>query len=246
MAYEGFASVYDKLMHDVDYPGLADYAEEIFKGNGMKPSLLLDLGCGTGTLTLELSKRGYDMIGLDLSADMLNRARQKAAAEGEDILFLQQDMTEFELYGTVDAILCFMDSINYITSKRDLRKLLKLVKNYLNPGGIFLFDVNTAYKFREILADNVFYEVGEEITFIWQNFYDRKKLTCDFELTFFVKEGEVYKRYDEAHREKCYKTEELTALIEDAGLRMRGVYHDRSFRKPHKKSERIFFAVGKE
>lgn len=149
-AYESFASVYDLFMDDVDYDGWVKYIEEIWKKFNVNPELICELGCGTGNITLRLAEKGYDIIGVDLSADMLSEARKKAAEKGLDVLFLLQDMREFELYGTVNSILCLCDSLNYITEDEDIQEVFDLVNNYLHPGGVFIFDLNTEYKFREI------------------------------------------------------------------------------------------------
>ncbi|ABN53076.1 MAG TPA: class I SAM-dependent methyltransferase [Hungateiclostridium thermocellum] len=226
-------------MYDVNYKKWADYIEEIFKINGVKPSLIADLGCGTGSFCIEMDKRGYDMIGIDLSPDMLDCAKKKS--EGRDILYLNQDMSNFELYGTVDAIVCLMDSINYLLYVKDVKRLVKLVKNYLNPGGLFIFDINTPYKFRNILKDNVFYDISDEITYVWQNRFDSKKKICEFDITFFIKEGKYYKKYDEVHYERCYEIDELKKIIAWSGLTLVNLYHDMTFNKPLAKSERIFF-----
>lgn len=245
MIYSNFAYIYDKLMYDVDYIKWANYIEDIFRQNGIKPELVADIACGTGNFAIEMSTRGYDMIGIDISVDMLNCAKEKSQARGQDILFLCQDMTDFELYGTVDAIVCLMDSVNYITSKRDLNSFFKLVKNYLNPSGIFIFDINTPYKFEKKLENNVFYDIGDDITYIWQNNYDRKKKLCEFDLTFFVKEGDSYKRYEETHIERSYLTDELKTILEKTGLKLIGIYDELEFSKPSKKSERVFFVSKK-
>lgn len=245
MIYNNFAYIYDKLMYDVDYSKWADYIESILKRNGIKPELLLDLGCGTGSFTSEMADRGYDMIGIDRSVDMLNCAKEKAENKGLDILYLCQDMTEFELYGTVDAIVCLMDSINYITSKNDVKKVLKLVKNYLNPGGIFIFDINSSYKFQNILSNNVFYDINDEVTYIWQNRYDGKRKLCEFDLTFFVKDGTNYKKYDETHTERNYSVSELKRMIKSSEMELLDTFEHLCFKAPSKNSERIFFVVKK-
>ncbi|NLD49455.1 MAG: class I SAM-dependent methyltransferase, partial [Clostridiaceae bacterium] len=183
--YSGFAYIYDKLMYDIDYKKWAGYIEDIFKENGIKPSLVLDLGCGTGSFCLEMASRGYDMIGIDSSEDMLGCAAQKSAGV-KNILYLKQDMTNFELYGTVDCIVCLLDSINYVLYKKDLKRLLKLVHNYLNHGGLFIFDINTPYKFENVFMENVYYDISDEITYIWQNNFDKRKRICEFDLTFFI------------------------------------------------------------
>ncbi len=243
--YRDFAFYYDRLMSDVDYAGWADYIVEIIKRNKLRPELIADLGCGTGSFCLEMAKRGYDMIGIDLSSEMLSCARQKALEAGADILFLNQDMTSFELYGTVDVITCLVDSINYITYKSDLKRLFKLVRNYLNPAGLFIFDINTPYKFEAVFSSNVFCETSEEVSYIWENSFDRAKKLCRFDLTFFAKEGELYRRFDEVHYERCYPPEELKAMLLSAGLSVRSVYGGLTFGKPAEHSERMFFVCKK-
>jgi SAM-dependent methyltransferase len=194
---------------------------------------------------MEMAKRGYEMIGIDLSAEMLSCARQKALEAGTDILYLNQDMTEFELYGTVDAITCLMDSVNYVTYKSDLKRLFKLVNNYLNPGGLFVFDINSPYKIENILGTNVFCETGEEASYIWQNNFDKSSRLCRFDLTFFVREGELYRRFDEVHYERSYDREELKAMLYAAGLELTSIYGAFGFRKPSEKCERMFFVCRK-
>jgi SAM-dependent methyltransferase len=239
--YTNFAYIYDKLMYDVDYKKWADYIEKVFAKNGIKPSLVLDLGCGTGNFTMEMARRGYEMIGIDISADMLSCAKSKAENEKLDILYLNQDMTQFELYGTVDAIVCMMDSVNYITSKNDVKRLFKLVNNYLNPAGLFIFDINTYYKFDKTLDKNVFYDVGEEITYIWENSFDKRRGICEFDLTFFVKEGEYYNRYEEIHFERAYTHPEITDFIEYSEMKLVSIYDELSFKTPGADSVRNFF-----
>lgn len=239
--YNNFAEVYDRLMYDVDYKKWADYIETLFQMNHIKPAIILDLGCGTGSFCIEMSKRGYEMIGLDRSVDMLSCAKQKTVKEGMDILYLNQDMAGFELYGTVDAIVCLMDSINYLVNKNDVKKLLKLVKNYLNPGGILIFDINSDYKFKEVFKDNVYYDIGDDVAYIWQNKYDNRRKLCEFILTFFVKENNMYRRYDEIHIERMYPVEELELLIEDSGMKLVNTYGELSFSPPKDKSSKVFF-----
>lgn len=234
-------------MKDINYKGWADYIVKLFKRHGISPSLVLDLGCGTGSFCNEMALRGYDMIGIDISAEMLSVALEKAEKSKKEILFINQDMCEFELYGTVGAVVSLLDSMNYITNKRDMAKLFKLVHNYIDPGGLFIFDINTAYKLKNSLGSNVFYSIDEEVSYIWQNSYDTKRNICEFDLTFFVKEnvGNNYVRYDELHEERAYNIEELTYIAEKANLSVEGIYHEFTFSKYKENSERIFFVCKK-
>ena len=224
--YQQFAEVYDEFMQEVPYSQWADYIEKIWKEQGQSPELVLDLACGTGSLSIELAQRGYDMIGVDQSQDMLGQAREKADEAGTPILFLEQDMQEFELYGTVDSIICTCDSLNYLLEAEDVRKVFRLADNYLNPGGLFIFDVNTEYKFRQILGERTIAETYEDAAYIWQNYYYEDEKINEYQVTFFQKqeEGELYSREEETHYERAYDQAELTGWLEEAGLRVVGVY----------------------
>jgi SAM-dependent methyltransferase len=243
--YENLAYIYDKLMYDVDYSKLADYIEGIFRENGITPSMILDLGCGTGNFCIEMAKRHYDMIGIDLSADMLSCAKAKTEEENLDILYINQDMAHFELYGTVDAVVCLMDSVNYITDKNAVKSMFKLVKNYLNPGGLFIFDVNTSYKFEKVYADNIFYDIGDDISYIWVNKYDKRRKICEFDLTFFIKQNDFYKKHEEFHVERAYSPEEIKKIIDYSGLSLVKIYDDLSLKKATIKSNRSFYICKK-
>jgi SAM-dependent methyltransferase len=235
-------------MFDINYPEWVDYIETIFKNYDIQPELIADLGCGTGSFCLEMAGRGYNMIGIDISTEMLSRAMLKLESQGverEKVLFLNQDMSRFELFGTVDAIVSLLDSINYITDKNDLKRMISLVENYLNPGGLFIFDVNSVYKFEKIFSNNVFYSIDDKITYIWENTYDMKTKLCKFDLTFFICQNEYYKRFDEVHFERAYSIEELSEIVEDSGLELLKVYEGLSFCKPSINSERLFFICKK-
>ncbi|AGC67389.1 methyltransferase type 11 [Thermoclostridium stercorarium subsp. stercorarium DSM 8532] len=243
--YSDFAYVYDLLTKDVDYSKMADYIESLFSEYmAEKPKLLLDLACGTGSLTLELAKRGYDMIGIDASEDMLNCAVEKSGEAQVFPLWVCQDMRNFELYGTVDAILCTLDSLNYITDYGELKLVFSLVRNYLNPGGLFIFDMNTPYKLESILGNNFFYEIGEDIAYIWQNTYDRDTRICSFDLTLFVKEsGDLYKRFEEEQQQKAWNFEEVKSALQEAGLKLMGIFDEYTKNPPRENSERCFFVA---
>lgn len=244
--YNNLAYYYDRLMSDVDYGKWALYVENIFKVNDAAPRLVLDLGCGTGSFCIEMVKRGYEMIGVDISCEMLSCARKKCDQEGVDILFLNQDMRNLKLHAKVDAVVCLMDSINYLTETKDVLKLFRLVENYLKPSGLFIFDINTDYKFETVLANNVYYSIEEEIAYIWQNNFDKNKKVCEFDLTFFVKDkNNFYRRFDEVHFERSYSIDELTLLVTRAGLQLVSIYDGLSFSSPSDKSERVFFVCTK-
>ncbi len=241
-SYGEFALVYDKLTFDVDYASRCDYLEKIFdRHKSQKPELIVDLACGTGSMCLELDKRGYDMIGIDLSSDMLNIAAEKSA--GKNILYLNQDICDFELYGTVDVALCMLDSINHLTEDDDLDNLFPLVNNYLNPEGLFIFDVNTKYKFEKILSDNIYTYETEDVFYVWENNYENE--ICDIYVNFFVKDGEKYKRIEQAHSERYYSGEHLRHLAEKYGFSVEGVYGEITFNSPDTECQREFWVLKK-
>lgn len=245
-AYEALSRVYDRLNADVDYEAFADLYEAVFRQAGIAPELVLDLGCGTGTLTLALARRGYDMIGVDGSADMLSQAYQRKYEAGVDnLLFLQQDMCSFELYGTVGAVVSSLDCVNYLTGEGDLDRCFALVHNYLDPDGVFIFDVNTPYKFKHVYGDNAYILEDEDEDGAcycgWQNEYDEKTALCRFYLSVFA-EGEDgrYRRFDEEQTERCYTAEELTAALSAAGFGDVHFYGSTAMDAPDEKTERWF------
>ena len=242
-SYEGFAYVYDTFMDNVPYEEWAEYVTGILEEYGITDGLVLDLGCGTGSMTELLAEKGYDMIGVDLSADMLEIAMDKRSRKGLDILYLQQDMREFELYGTVRAIVCICDSINYLESEEDLLEVLRLANNYLDPGGIFVFDLNTPYKYREILGDSVIAENREECSFIWENFYDSEDQINEYDLTIFVEEDQkegLYRRFTETHYQRGYRLDQIRRLLEESGLVFVEALDADTMQEVTEKSERVF------
>lgn len=243
--YNGFARVYDKLQN-VDYEKIIEYIGRITEKYGVTPCLALDLACGTGNITIPLARRGYDMIGIDLSVDMLMEAKRKAEAEGLNILFLNQDMTEFELYGTVDIIFCMLDSLNYISDEGGLKKVFSLAHNYLNPNGIMIFDINTEYKLSEVLDGNVFAYEEEGVFMVWRNSYDRDERVCEFNLSFFeTEDGENYSRFDEFHYETAYSVEKISEIVRASGFEVLEINDGFSFEKPTDKSEKVSFVIRK-
>lgn len=239
-SYTGFAEVYDTFMDNVPYEQWAQYLKEILIREGIEDGLVLDLGCGTGSMTEELARQGYDMIGVDNSEEMLEIAMAKKEKSGHDILYLLQDMRQFELYGTVRAVVSVCDCINYITEEEDLEEVFRLVNNYLDPGGIFIFDFNTEYKYREILRDETIAEEREECSFIWENFYDEKERLNEYALTLFVQEeDDLYRKYQEMHLQRAYTLEELKERLTAAGLQFVAAYDAYTDEAATEGSERI-------
>ena len=246
-SYDALAKVYDRLNGDVDYAAIADFYRKVFDGYGICPEFVLDLGCGTGRMTLELASRGYDMIGIDASAEMLAKAYERMWSLGKSgILFLEQDMLDFELYGTVGAVVSTLDCINYLTEDGDLDRCFALVHNYLDPDGVFLFDVNTPYKFKHVYGDNAYILEEEDGSVYcgWQNDFDEESGICRFLLSIFA-EGEDgrYTRADEEQTERCYSREELTAALERTGFADIRFYGDLSCGEPTEQTERWYIAA---
>lgn len=240
-AYTSFAAVYDLFMDNIPYEEWSRYLTLLLREQGVSDGLLLDLGCGTGSLTELLSRAGYDMIGVDISGDMLQLALEKRDKSGENILYLQQDMREFELYGTVRAVVSICDSMNYILEYEDLVRVFRLVNNYLDPGGVFIFDVNTEYKYREVLGCSTIAEDREESSFIWENDYDEEERINEYDLTLFIREeGNRYRKFQETHFQRAYTQEELVRAIEEAGMEFVTAYDAFTKDAPKDDSERIY------
>ena len=232
--YEAIARVYDKLNADIDYKAWADFFDRCFdKYLASRPELVLDLACGTGRMTRELASRGYDMIGVDGSEDMLSEAMYSYDREG--ILYLLQDMREFELYGTVGAVVCCLDSINYLLEEGDVAATFATVHNYLDPDGLFIFDVNSPHKFKCVYGDNAYVlededEDGRAVFCGWQNQFDAQSGICDFYLSIFEEDEDgAYIRSDEHQRERCYDLGILKKLLEDKGFEFIGAFSDFDF-----------------
>lgn len=236
-AYSRFAEVYDDLMEDVPYGKIAELIDSKIKKYDIKNNIVLDLACGTGTLTKKLADKGYEMIGADMSAEMLQKAQEK----NPEVLFLNQPMEDFELYGTVGAIVCSLDSINYLLEDESLYETFRLCNNYLEPEGLLIFDINTTYKFENILADNIFTFDNEKIFYTWENDYSEEEKLCDFYLTFFVKEGEQYTRFDEVHTERAYSDAEIVKALELNGFSVVEKLDNFTDDTASEKSERIMY-----
>lgn len=248
-AYTGFARVYDLFMDTVPYEDWADYLSGLFAKEGIRDGLLLDLGCGTGKLTRLMQQKGYDMIGVDNAWEMLQIAREMevdSPTSKTSILYLEQDMREFELYGTVRAIYSACDSINYLLQEEELLQVFRLVNNYLDPKGLFVFDCNTPFKYEVLLGEQTFAENRKEGSFIWENYYDEQSRINQYDLTLFIPRddaGGLFEKYEETHFQRNYSRETIERLLKEAGLVLEAVYDAYTFQKPRKDSERLLFVA---
>ncbi len=246
LPYTAMAPIYDAMNQELDYARWADFVEAQFaRFAKTKPELVLDLAAGTGSMTIELAKRGYDMTAVDNSADMLSIAATRLAEAGQyGVLLLEQDMTDFELYGTVDAVVCCLDSLNHLTEDGELETCFALVHNYLNPDGLFLFDVNTPHKFRHTYGDNDFILEDGDAVCCWQNQFDAESGLCDFILTIFEKQSDGrYTRTDTVQTERCYSRSHLTRALKQAGFEVLGVYADYDFTPAAGQADRWYIAA---
>ena len=248
-SYSELASCYDLFMDETPYDRWMQYILEKFDKYNVPKELVLDLGCGTGTLTQMLADEGYDMIGVDSSAEMLEMAQEKRVESGLDILYLMQDMREFELYGTVRAVVSVCDSVNYLLSNEDVIQTFKLVNNYLDPKGLFIFDFNTIYKYAEVIGDTTIAENRDDYSFIWENYYDEESHINEYEVTIFAREEEYYTKTVETHLQRGYTIEEMVSFIEKAGMELLEIQDADTGLEATQTSERIHIVArekGKE
>lgn len=270
-AYTGFAEVYDTFMDNTPYEDWADFLESVIKKYGIsvpvpktngetgeiaedsakaletEKNLVLDLGCGTGTLTELMANKGYDMIGVDNSGEMLSIAMQKAEKSGNQILYLCQDMRELDLYSTVGCIYSVCDSLNYLLEDEDMEETFRQVHNYLYPGGIFIFDFNTLYKYREVIGDTTIAENREDCSFIWENYFYEEEHVNEYDVTIFVKEEEgsdTFRRFEETHYQRGYTKKEMEAFVKKAGMKLLLTLDADTKKAPTAKSERIYMVAG--
>ena len=261
--YSDFAEVYDELMDNTPYEQWCGRLDALIKKYGVsapgrdsgaildsEKNLVLDLGCGTGTLAELMYKRGYDMIGVDLSDSMLDIAMKKREESGSEILYLMQDMRELELYSTVGTVYCVCDSLNYILKEEELFRVFSLVNNYLFPGGIFIFDFNTDYKYREIIGDATIAENRDDCSFIWENYYDPGQEINEYDLTVFVRlEDDRFRKFTETHFQRGYTLEQIIFLVDRAGMTLVEVMDADTGKSVTAESERIYIVAreqGKE
>ncbi|MGN0277827.1 MAG: class I SAM-dependent DNA methyltransferase [Lachnospiraceae bacterium] len=282
-AYTDFALVYDTFMDDTPYEEWCDYLVELLERYGdssmselekdtnlrQEKNTILDLGCGTGTLTELLARKGYDMIGIDNAQEMLQIAIEKRAQSGLDILYLLQDMREFELYGTVGAVISVCDSVNYLLEEEDILQTFRLVNNYLYPRGVFIFDFNTVYKYATVIGDTTIAENREECSFIWENYYHEEEEINEYDLTIFVRADvdpgdaceqddsdektdydacgsePLFRRFQETHYQRGYRLEQMKRLVEQAGLEFVEAIDADAHGAVSDESERIYIVARK-
>ncbi len=270
--YSDFADVYDELMDDTPYeewcetlvsliekygiskpvrgeralepPDASGTYDELQDALAAERNLVVDLGCGTGTLTELLYRKGYDMIGVDNSSAMLGIAMDKKAKSNAEILYLLQDMRELELYSTVGTVISVCDSVNYILETEELSEVFRLVNNYLYPGGLFVFDFNTDYKYRYVIGDTTIAENREDCSFIWENFYDAGSCLNEYDVTVFVREeGELFRRFTETHLQRGYNVELMKNLVEGAGMRILEILDADTLGAVNEESERVYMVA---
>ena len=266
--YNSFARVYDELMDNIPYREWAHYILGLLKEYGIENGLVAELGCGTGNITELLSDAGYDMIGIDNSEDMLEVANEKKQLHGNDsILYLLQDMEEFELFGTVNAIICVCDSINYVTDKAGITEVFRLANNYLEAGSIFICDFKTRHYFRDVVGESVIAEDRDDISFIWDNYYDEEQDINELALSLFVREdvlkrtpageeksekgggsddytgadgGTIYRKYQEYHYQIGLDIEEMKKCVEESGMELVAMYDAFTHEPATHDSERVY------
>lgn len=245
MNYNDFSLFYDGLTNDVDYQKRTDYILKIFEKFDRKPTLLLDLACGTGGFSIETAKRGISVIGVDISVGMLNVARQKVLNQNADVLLLNQDAAELDLYGTVDGAICCLDSVNHITDGDDVQKAFDKVSLFLEKDRLFVFDVNTEFKHKNVLSGKNYVLENDQVFCVWQNSDCQADGTVDIELDFFKKDGDVYERYSEDFSERAYPLEDLTEKLKKSGLEVLAIFGDLSFSSVTDTDERAVFVARK-
>lgn len=243
--YSVFARYYDELTANIDYVRRGEYFHEIIKKfKATKENILLDLACGTGSISEVMARLGYDVIGVDNSDEMLGMAIEKKFESGLNIQYLCQDMRKLDMFGTVDVIICALDSINHLANLNDVRKVFEGAAFFCEMNGLFIFDVNTLYKHREILANNTFTYETDSVYCIWENTLNAETDEVRMNLEFFEREENgLYSRSGESFSEKAYSEEAIEKLLEESGFEVLAKYGDDTFEPPAETSQRIIYAA---
>lgn len=243
--YSEFAWVYDALMQDADYAARSRYLLSLFERFDRKPTLILDLACGTGGFSNEMSAQGISVIGVDISPEMLSVARESSAEQGQDVLYLCQDASELDLYGTVDGAICCLDSLNHITDYEKFKAAIARVSLFLEPGRLFIFDMNTAYKHECVLGNRTIVKETDEVFCVWQNEYKREERVTEISLDFFQEEDGAYYRSSEQFCERAYTDDEIATAISEAGLDLVVVFEEMTDTAPKDTTERAVYITRK-
>ncbi|HHY72942.1 MAG TPA: class I SAM-dependent methyltransferase [Bacillus bacterium] len=246
MSYQHFALLYDDLMTDVPYENWLDFIMKNIESYGNGGKRLLDLGCGTGTLSIPLAENGYDVTGIDLSEEMLAIAQAKSIDACVNIPFYQQDMSELAGFEPFDIIGVFCDALNYLRTEEDVERTIRNIYNLLHPGGLLLFDVHSVYKMEEVFGNQTYCSNDEEISYIWNCFRGEEAYSVEHELTFFVKHNDLYERFDEYHMQRTFPIEKYRIWLEKAGFELLQISADFIEESPKPSSERIFFVARKK
>ncbi|MGL5507043.1 MAG: class I SAM-dependent DNA methyltransferase [Paraclostridium sp.] len=245
--YKEFAFVYDELMNDVDYNKWVEYIEKLIEKEDAQVKNILELACGTGNITIPLAKKEYDIAAIDISAEMLGVAKEKAEKQGIELVLLQQDIAELEFDVTgLDCVLCACDGFNYITYDDDLLNVFDKSYELLKKDGVFIFDISSYYKLANILGGNIFGENREDVAYLWKNYFDDEENLLEMELAFFIKDkDDKFNRFEEVHQQRAYTEEEIVELLQEAGFESIKVFGDFTFESPKEDAERIFFVCKK-
>lgn len=243
--YSAFAYVYDQLMEDVNYDHWVNYIEKIFERYMLQPRNIAELACGTGNITNRLAYRGYNVVAMDISEDMLSIAQEKARKMDVDVTYLNQDMKDLILPTELDVILCVCDGINYILETEHLLKVFQSVYRHLKDRGLFIFDISSYYKLSTILGHHTYAENFPDVSYIWENYFDSNQSICDFDLTIFLKQGGLYKKYEENHSQRAYENSEILALLKKLDFTKIEFFEAFTFSKPQETCERVYFVCQK-
>lgn len=245
-AYSDFAFFYDKLIDETDYDKRCEYLSGLLAENSVSEGILLDAACGTGVLSERMSEKGYDVIGVDMSEEMLSKALERKAQTGNSVLYLCQNLAELDLFGTINCAICTLDSINHITEPEDLKAAFEKIGLFMEKGGVFIFDVNTPYKHREILGNNAFIFDTDDVFCAWQNEYDEETQAVHIYLDLFAPDEEgLYERYAEDFSEVIYSREFLEETLSNAGFSVRAVYDDLTHEEVKEDSQRAVYVCEK-